>query len=166
MDLIAAIQQYSGFLVIAVAFILLIVIVLQIFAQRKISKLTDRVNDFMNNTEGDKNIEQLLLEYIGEVRDVNDKYNMVISSINSIKDNMKFCVQKVGVVRYNPFEDVGGELCFALALLDKNNDGVVLNSIYSREGCYTYAKPLENGICEKYKLSSEEEEAIKKAINN
>ncbi len=72
--------------------------------------------------------------------------------------------EKVGIVRYNAFQDTGSDLSFALALLDEKNNGVVLNGIYSREMSNIYAKPVENGKS-KYTISEEENLAIEKAIN-
>lgn len=71
---------------------------------------------------------------------------------------------KIGIVRYNAFKDVGSNLSFTLALLDNNNNGVVLNGIYSRDNSNIYAKPIKDGKSE-YILSDEEKEAIEKAIN-
>lgn len=71
-------------------------------------------------------------------------------------------IQKVGLIRYNPFEEMGGNLCFALALLDGEDNGVVLNGIHSRTGSFTYAKPIEMGVSI-YMLSDEEKQAVKMA---
>ena len=76
---------------------------------------------------------------------------------------MTKCIQKVGIVRYNAFKDTGSDLSFALALLDENNDGVVLNGIYSREMSNIYAKPVKNGKSS-YTISEEEQQAINDAI--
>ncbi len=85
--------------------------------------------------------------------------------IDVINKNLQICVQKTAVIRYNPFSDVGGELCFALAMLDKKNDGYILNSIYTQEsGCYIYCKPVEGGVST-INLSKEEEEALALAKN-
>lgn len=83
------------------------------------------------------------------------------------KDLQKICdisITKVGVVRFNPFRDTGGDQSFAIALLDSNNSGVVLSSLYTREGTRVYTKPIEKGMS-RYHLSKEEEEAIEKAIS-
>ena len=69
------------------------------------------------------------------------------------------------MVRYNAFRDTGSDLSFTLALLDENNNGVVLNGIYSREMSNIYAKPIENGKST-YTLSDEEQKAIERAINS
>ena len=67
------------------------------------------------------------------------------------------------IVKYDAFPDVGGRLSFALAMLDEENSGFVLNAIHSREGCYTYIKEIVKG--ESYvELSDEEAAALDKAI--
>ncbi len=73
-------------------------------------------------------------------------------------------IQKAGVVRFNPFGDTGGDQSFAIALLDLEDNGVVLSSLHSREGTRIYAKPIEKGKSIKYPLSDEEQAAIRKAI--
>ena len=81
------------------------------------------------------------------------------------KELQKFCdisITRVGVVRFNPFKDTGGDQSFVIALLDSNNNGLVLSSLYTREGTRVYTKPIENGNSI-YNLSEEEKEAIKKA---
>lgn len=73
--------------------------------------------------------------------------------------------KRFGIYRYNAYKDTGSDLSFTLALLDENNDGVVLNGIYSREMSNIYAKPVVNGSST-YKITEEEKEAINKAINS
>ena len=74
---------------------------------------------------------------------------------------MKKSIQKVGIIRYNAYKDTGSDLSFTLALLDENNNGVVLNGIYSREMSNIYAKPIENGKST-YTLSDEEQKGDRK----
>jgi len=99
------------------------------------------------------------VEYFEEVLKALTKSHRVLS------ENAKLCIKKVGIVRYDAFENVGSKLSFALALLDEFDTGVVINSIYSREGCSVYAKPIENGLS-KYPLSAEEMQAIDIARKN
>ena len=79
--------------------------------------------------------------------------------------DIKRCIQKVGIYRYNAYKDTGSDLSFTLALLDENNNGVVLNGIYSRDMSNIYAKPIVNGDST-YKMTDEEKEAIKRAMNS
>jgi len=71
-------------------------------------------------------------------------------------------VQKVGVVRFNPFKDTGGDQSFAIALLDASDSGLVISSLYTRDGVRVFSKAIEKGKS-KYQLSEEEKQAIEKA---
>ncbi len=73
--------------------------------------------------------------------------------------------QKVGIVKYDAFNQMGGNLSFSIALLDENNNGFILNSVHSVEGCYTYTKEVKNGSC-KISLGEEEEKALNIAIGD
>ena len=73
--------------------------------------------------------------------------------------------QKMGLVKYDAFHQMGGKLSFSLALLNENNDGFIINSVHSTEGCYSYTKEIEAGICS-ITLGKEESEALAQAINN
>ena len=81
----------------------------------------------------------------------------------SLNKELNKSIKKVGIVRYNAFKDTGSDLSFALALLNENNDGVVLNGIYSREMSNIYAKPIVAGKSS-YTISEMEQEAINRAI--
>ena len=84
--------------------------------------------------------------------------------IEKVKKIMGKTLNKYSIVKYDAFEDMGGKLCFVLAMLDKNNTGFLLNAIHSRENCFLYIKEIVNG--ESYVMLSEEEvEALKQAVN-
>ena len=83
---------------------------------------------------------------------------------NHLKEKLSKTCNKIGIVKYDAFPDVGGKLSFALAMLDNENSGFVLNTIHSREGCYTYIKEIVKG--ESYiVLGQEEKEALRHAVN-
>ena len=85
--------------------------------------------------------------------------------ISEIFENLQIVYQKTGLVKYDAFREMSGKLSYALALLDKNNNGFMVNSMYSREGCYSYVKEIIKG--ESYiTLSEEEQEALKMAIES
>lgn len=69
-------------------------------------------------------------------------------------------IHKVGVIRYNPFKEVGSNQSFAIALLDAKNNGTIISSLHSREGSRVYAKPIENGDSKLFPLTEEEKQAI------
>lgn len=131
----------------------------------KFSSLNKRYKDFMKKLGNGKNLEEDLETYMYRVDKV-EKQNVEISNqINNLNNDLTKCIQKVGIVRYNAFKDTGSDLSFTLALLDENNDGVVLNGIYSREMSNIYAKPVEKGKST-YTVSEEEAQAIQKAIES
>ena len=83
--------------------------------------------------------------------------------IAELYNRMKTHYQKVGIVKYDAFDDVGGKMSFALAMLDKENTGFILNAIHSRDNCFLYLKEIVNG--ESYiMLSAEEIDALRQAI--
>lgn len=143
----------------------IIVFILVVICLVKHRKLKKRLNKFLKPSQN-HNIEALLLEYLEQVKEMNSQHSTIMEYVENLNSRVLNCIQKVGIVRYNPFDEVGGDLCFALAMLDEKNNGIVINSIYSREGCYIYAKPILNGQSEKYKLAKEEEDALEIAINS
>ncbi len=82
--------------------------------------------------------------------------------LDSLEKKNKFSVQKIGITRYNPFSDIGGNQSFSIALLDDNNDGLIITSLYSKGGNRVYSKPVKKGNSE-YDLSGEEKKSIEKA---
>lgn len=141
-----------------VSFIGLIILVI------KTSQLEKRYNKFMEKLGDGKKIEDDLLKYMNRVERVEKQNSELVKACDILDENLKICIQKTGIVRYNAFKDTGSELSFALALLDRENNGYVLNGIFSREMSNIYAKPVKNGI-PTYKASDEELEAISVALN-
>ena len=115
---------------------------------------------FMTKLGKGVNLDTMLRGYIESVEEIKEEENKIHRRCNEIEKNMEKCLQKVGVVRYNAFNNTGSDLCFALALLDFEDNGVIINGIYSRDNTTTtYAKPIENGTS-KYTLTKEEQDAL------
>lgn len=112
---------------------------------------------FKKNKEEPANLKEVLAQF----KDLEEKFEGVSQELEKLKKENKFNVQKIGIVRFNPFKEVGGDQSFSVALLDGNNDGIVITSLYSREGNRIYGKPIKDGKSE-YLLSEEEKEAITK----
>ncbi len=144
--------------------IIFILFILYITNLVKLSKLRKSYKEFMKRLGNGNNIDEMLNKYMNSVDKVQKENKELAEYCKTIDKNMGKCLQKVGIVRYNAFQDTGSDLSFTLALLDEDNNGVVLNGIYSREMSNIYAKPVENGKSPNT-LSEEEKEAIKKAIN-
>lgn len=123
-------------------------------------KTNKAYNKFMKKLGKGVNVDTMIRDYIEDVENVKREEERIKARCNEIEKNVEKCIQKVGVVRYNAFNNTGSDLCFALALLDFEDNGVMINGIYSRDNTTTtYAKPIENGIS-KYTLTKEEQEAL------
>lgn len=129
----------------------------------RFSSLNRKYNNFMKKLGSSDSLEEDLEIYMSRVDEVERKNTETSNHVKNIDQNLTKCIQKVGIVRYSAFKDTGSDLSFALALLDENNNGVVLNGIYSREMSNIYAKPVEKGQST-YTVSEEEAQAIEKAI--
>lgn len=140
--------------------ILLIVFIMVLI---KVFAINKKYKDFMQKLGNGKDIEEDLENYMYRVERVEKQNAEITDFIQKLDNDFEKSIQKVGIVRYNAYKDTGSDLSFTLAMLDENNNGVVLNGIYSRETSNIYAKPVENGKST-YILSEEEQEAIRRAI--
>lgn len=150
--------------VLAVAVVVLFILCIVLFV--KINKQKKRYDFFMGaNRRPTHNLETKIEEYFETSKEIESKYAKLLDMVTDMDKTDKSKIQKVGLIRYNPFDEMGGNLCFALALLDGNDNGVVLNGIHSRTGSFTYAKPIEMGVST-YMLSEEEIKAVDVAKQN
>lgn len=162
-QLIQLLTQYSPYIMIGMSLLIIIILILLMVNMSKVKKIQRKYEKFM--IKEDVDLENLLVHYAKKVNKAKDVQSQLQEEIEKLQQEMKMCVQKVGILRYKAIENVGADLSFAIALLDANNDGVVVNGIYSRDGSYTYAKPLKNSEST-YTLSDEEKEAIEIAKDN
>lgn len=144
------------FLITIVSVILLIV---NIVRTSKILKKYKRLMRGVNN----KNLEALLFNHLETIQEGLTRIKDIELDLSSLSKLQKNCIQRVGIVRYNAFDKMGGNQSFSLALLDDSGKGVVITSLYGNNSSATFAKPVLN--CKSsIKLSPEEEEAISKAM--
>ena len=144
-----------------ISLILLILVVIQIF---QIRKLKAKYNKFMGGKDVkslEKQIERIIVDsrYLKEISNENKK------NIKDLNEELQDTFCKVGIVKYDAFKQMGGMLSFSIALLNKKDNGYILNSVHSAEGCYTYVKEVTAGICN-LELSDEEKTALSQAISN
>ena len=138
-------------------------LILYILNCMKLSKLRKNYATFMTKLGKGENINEMLEGYVKNVDEIKAENKEIIEYCQKLDDRSNDYLKKMGMVRYNAYKDTGRNLSFALAILDNENNGFVLNGIYARDNSNIYAKPVVNGKSE-YVLSNEEEEAISKAI--
>ena len=164
MDVILNFLRSDIFLIILFVF-LIILLVLYSKTTIHLKKLRESYSKFMNKLGNGNDLEQMIRNYIDKVEKTDERNEEIINYCKKIDNDIKGCTQKIGIVRYNAFKDTGSDLSFTLALLDKYNNGVVLNGIYARDSSNIYAKPVKNGESN-YVLSNEEKEAIRIAVES
>ena len=158
-----AIAEYSPHITIALIVAVAVLFTMVIIITYILSKQNERMYRFFGGRAKRRSMEAMLDEYLDKVEHVESKYDGILSLIDDINLRMVTCLRNVGVVRYNPFEDMGGDMSFAVALLDENDDGVIISTIHAREASYTYAKQVLGGKSS-HMLTEEEQEAVRVAL--
>lgn len=162
-EIIEILKTDTFLIIMAISMIILFIAFIAIVV--KLSNVQKKYKTFLNKLGNGKDIYEDLDNYMYRVERVEKQNTEVITGLKILQQDLSKCIQKVGIIRYNAFKDTGSDLSFALALLDEENNGVVLNGIYSREMSNIYAKPVEKGVAT-YTVSEEEKQAIDKAINS
>ena len=157
-------DQYNILLLVGSLVLNILVIILLIVNINTNSNLKDRYRRLTGGTDG-KQIETILFEHIDKVEEVHRNLDEIENKLNIFNNRLSFCIQKIGIVRYNAFDDTGSDLSYSIALLDENNDGIIITGIYGRTETVSYAKPIKKGVSN-YSLSVEELQALERAKVN
>lgn len=155
----------AGYLVIGmgiVSLLLLIVIILLAVQVKKVGKLAKRLDKFTTGKDG-KSLEEDIAALFEDNHFLKNQVDTNRKDIRTLFKNMESAFQKMGMVKYDAFNQMGGQLSFCLVMLDENNNGFLLNSVHSTEGCYSYTKEIKNGECS-LDLGKEEAEALAMAM--
>lgn len=160
------IAQYLGFdsdyIIIGLAAVLLILLILVIANMIQMRKLKKNYRIFMTGKDA-KNLESILTERLNQVDDLIEANEANEKNIQKIVKEMRLTYQKMGLIKYDAFHEMGGKLSFSLAMLDVRNNGFIINAMHTREGCYTYIKEIVDGNSI-IVLSEEEKEALDRAM--
>ena len=151
-----------GILILLLFVLVIVLFFLVINANMKYGRLKSSYSSFMKGKDG-KNLEESILERFEELDEIAQIALKNRQDIKKINEEMLSNFQKVGILRYNAFDEMGGKLSFALTLLDGENNGYIINSMHSREGCYNYIKEIVKGASY-IELSEEEAESLHRAM--
>ena len=157
------IKDNVAILCIVLGVVLVVILGLLIYFILQFIKLKKKHDAFLTGKDGN-NLEEVILRRFKEIDTLKVQAKNNKDSITAINEEMLTVYKKVGIVKYDAFNEMGGKLSFALAMLDKSNNGYLINAMHSREGCYTYIKEIVKG--ESYiTLCDEERKALTEAIN-
>jgi hypothetical protein len=165
MNLSEIISSYNDYIILGLTGLSLLLLLFIIILSIKQRKLNKKYKKFMAGATGE-NLEGQIIARFTDIDQLKADSKFLNEELSKVKDNLLITYQKVGVVKYDAFKEMGGKLSFVLALLDKNNNGVLLNSVHSsREGCYTYLKEIIKG--ESFlELSEDEKKALNQALSS
>lgn len=161
-SMLSSIEIDPAYLIILLFLIQILLMVFLISVNMKYNRLKSSYASFMKGKDG-KNLEESIIERFAELEEVAETAKENKENIDEIKKAIKTHYQKIGIVKYDAFHEMGGNLSFVLTMLDENNNGWTLNAMHSREGCYTYIKEIVKG--QSYiELAEEESESLERAI--
>ena len=133
-----------------------------------LSVLIWKQNDFLKSLfpkSGERDIRRRFAEVLEQIEDFSQDLKIVKDRLDKIEELDLKHIQKVELLRFNPYDDTGGDQSFAICMLDNQGTGVVVTSLHARSGTRVFAKPVLKGKNSKYRFSKEEEEVVRKALN-
>ncbi|MGN0342259.1 MAG: DUF4446 family protein [Roseburia sp.] len=160
------IEKYLGieadYIIIGLAVLVLVLFILCIVNIVQMKKLKKNYKIFMSGKDA-KTLEEVLTKRLNQVDALMEANKKNETDIQQILETLKGTFEKIGLVKYDAFNEMGGKLSFSLAMLNQKNDGFIINAMHSREGCYTYIKEIIGGNSI-INLSDEEKEALDMAV--
>lgn len=159
--IIKYINQYLPYIVILLAILILILLFMNFINSIRIKRLKKRMKMLLRGENG-KSLEKVLKNYMDDVDVALSRMDDYKKQIDFALSKVELSINKVAIIRYNAFDEIGSDLSFSIAMLNDHDDGIVLTGIFGRNETTTYAKPIKNGTST-YKLSAEEIDVIEKA---
>ncbi len=151
----------AGYILIGLLVLVVILFILVFYLMANVRQRNRDIRRLLSGTTA-ADLEEIILNRFADIDAVKNNSKRLTKEHKEMQEHLAICINKIGLMKYDAFEGMGGNLSFALALLNSENNGVVLNCMHSREGCFAYAKEIIRG--EAYvALSEEEKEAIERA---
>ena len=154
----------SDYLIIALLVLFLIIVLLLVVCLIHIIRLKEKYKIFMRGKNA-RSLEKTLIERVKMVDELEVSHAENKELLEQLQQKMQFTIHKIGLLKYDALDQMGGKLSFSVALLNQKDDGFVLSAMHSKEGCYTYIKDIIGGNSI-MKLSEEEKKALEMAKEN
>ena len=161
-NLVSYIASHEAVLLLASMLLILVLLILIVYTMVRLSTMRARYREMMCGSETE-DIEGMLIQHIHEVEQVAATNAHILEENELIRQFLRKTLVRTAMVRFRAFEDMGGDLSYAVAMLDANNDGVIFSSIFARADSRSYIKPIKNGSSE-YSLTDEEKGVLREAM--
>jgi len=157
-----ALKDFFPYLVVIVVVIFFVLVFLNVVLFAKFKKISKLSEQFFAGKNG-KDMEDIISKQLSLIEKNQKDIKELFDGYEKIFNIASRGIQRVGVVRYNPFRDMGGNQSFSIAMLDMENSGLVISTLATRDGTRVFSKPIINGDCKDFPLIEEEKKAIKEA---
>lgn len=156
-------DQNESIIIISMFLFNFLVIFLMIYCFFWVSSIKKKSELFFQGKNG-KTLEDLVINNSKGIKEIDKEIQDLYNISNQVHKLSLRSIHKFGIIRFNPFGDIGGDQSFSIALLDGKNNGIVISSLHTKEGTRVYSKPILKGEAEKYPLTEEEKQVIRVAI--
>jgi hypothetical protein len=164
MELLEQLGIDIGYLCIGLAGFSIILFILLLVLSARQNKMIKKYRNFMKGDKDVETMEQMIESRLDDMEHLDVKSDALAKKMMEIEDILLGTYQKSAIIKYDAFRGMGGNLSFVLAMLDRNDNGFLLNSMHSKESCYTYIKDVVKGKA-KVELSEEEKAALQEAVS-
>lgn len=161
-NIFQVIQVNSAPIIIILILLLILLLLAQLILYRRFKEVNRRYKLLTRGPNG-ADLEQILQQYAGDVKKLEKSEEELRQEQEKLKEQVAECVHNLGLIRFNAFDNMGSDLSFSLALLDRRGDGVVLTGLYGRDETRVYAKPVRKGTSD-YSLTEEEKKAVQSSF--
>ena len=153
-----------GWLFIVIFILLIVVVVLLVITMKRYEAMKSRYDKFIGGKRA-TSLEERMQDMVRDVERLKKDSKAYANDIDLLFTKHEGAIQKIGLLKYDAFREMGGNLSYCLALLDEKDNGVMINTMHSNTGSYSYTKRIKNGTCD-IELSPEEQEALRRATGN
>lgn len=153
-----------SYILLGMLVLILLCLIIAITALVKYTKLSRKYKRFMGGNDA-KALESHIMDLVELNQENTEKIRINSDEIKSLWRHQRYNFRKIGMIKYDAFQEMGGNLSFAIALLDENNDGFIINSVHNIQSSYCYAKEIKGGTCN-INLSDEEKIALERALKS
>ena len=161
-DLFSKVGIDLGVVVLLLIVLIIVMMIMTVSMSLRLSRLNQKYRSFMKGKDA-QSLEKLFHQRFKEIDKLNKQNELTKKNLADLKKIQGMTLNKYGIVKYDAFHEMGGELSFAITMLDENNTGWILNIMHSRQGCYAYVKDIVKGEST-IQLAEEERESLEKAI--
>ena len=161
-SLVNYITAHEAALLLTSMLLILVLLILVIYTMVRLSSMRARYREMMRGTQAD-DLEGMLIGHIHEVEAIAATNAQILEENELIRQFIRKSIVRVASVRFRAFEDMGGDLSYAVAMLDANNDGLIFSSIFARADSRSYIKPIKHGSSA-YALTDEEKSVLEEAM--